>query len=123
MSSFTTVRYVSEEPALKKQYLKKNVNDIEFEFGEPNESSDANNGGYVYTYYYEGMKAGKGRDMEEQYISFLFSNRDRVINIRSTTTVRSRRVSAGKIVWWTVGFPAVLIGTFVVVGVAAAASE
>jgi hypothetical protein len=106
---------------LKRKYTGKNINDIEFEFGEPDKVRDSKNGGYVYTYYYIGQPLGKGRGTEEQYISFLLDPNDRVRDVKSTTTVLRRRASAGKIVWWYVGFPLVLlVGGVVAVFVVAA---
>ena len=90
-SCYVPIRDVSNENALKKKYLNASVDDIEFEFGEPDEDVDLRNGGYAYTYYFIADVKRPRRTPTNQYIRFSFNNEGYVINLMSNSTVKRRR--------------------------------
>jgi hypothetical protein len=121
MSSCMTTRYVSEEPALKKKFSQSNVEDIEFEFGKPDEVQETKNG-YIYYYYYDGINPRSKRS-EEQFIRFAFNNSDVVRQIQSNSYTKVRRISVGKTIFWAAVFPIIILpGAIIVIVVIAAAA-
>jgi hypothetical protein len=118
-----TTKYVSTEPALKKKFSQSTVEDIEFEFGEPDKIEESKNG-YIYCYYYNGINPRSKRS-EEQYTRFAFNNSDVVRQIQSNSYTQVRRISIGKTIFWAAVFPIVIlpVGIIVIAVIVAAASE
>ena len=120
-SCFTT-RYVSIEHELKRDFIGASVDDVEFEFGEPDEEYDLRNG-YAYVYNYRGNTKNYRNQRASEYTRISFDNNDYVRNIQSTQTEKRRKFSGGNtaaaIVFFGIIAPSVVIG----VAMAAAAED
>ena len=119
LQSCFSLRDVSNENALRKQYLQASVDDVEFEFGEPDEDVDLRDGGYVYTYRFRANVKNPRKTPTNQYIRFSFNNEGYVTKLISNSTVRRRRINVGATVFCAVGLPIIIPVTIAVIAVAA----
>ena len=119
MQSCFSIRDVSNENALRKQYLSKSVDDVEFKFGEPDEDVDLRDGGYAYTYRFKANVRRPGRTPVDQYIRFSFNDEGYVTNLISNSTVRRRRINVGATVVCAVGIPVTIFTALIIVAVSA----
>ena len=112
LQSCYTTRYVSIEPELRRDFVGASVDDIEFEFGNPDEEQDLRNG-YAYIYNHQGGAKDYRNRPIGQYTRFSFDNSDYVRSVQSTRTQRRRVFSAGKTVFgcvmWLVVAPTAII--------------
>ncbi|MDR0574741.1 MAG: hypothetical protein LBG96_12050 [Tannerella sp.] len=121
LSSCFSTRYVSVEPELKKEFKGATVEDVEFEFGEPEEVEDTASGGYAYVYYGNGYafdRRGRARKQEDTYMRFLFDQNGMLRYVRSNQVKGERKFSAGDTVFTIVFFTIIVPG--VIIGLAAA---
>ena len=86
-----TTKYVSNADRLRNEFRGATVDDIEFEFGEPDEYEELRSG-YSYTYYYGYLNRNQ---RDEMYTRFAFDNNDYVRNIQSTRRVPQKVFSGG----------------------------
>jgi len=89
-SCFTT-QYVSNADRLRNEFRGATVDDVEFEFGDPDEYEELRNG-YSYTYYYGYLNRNQRGEM---YTRFAFDNNDYVRNIQSTKRIPQRKFNGG----------------------------
>ena len=89
-----TTKYVSNADQLRNEFRGATVDDIEFEFGEPDEYEELRNG-YSYTYYYGYLNRNQ---REESFTRFAFDNNDYVRNIQSTRRVPQKKFDAASTV-------------------------
>jgi hypothetical protein len=109
LTSCFSTRYVSNEADLKRDYMGAYVEDVEFEFGEPDEVTESPRG-YAYVYNEKGG-IGTSSKMVDQYIRFSFNNKDAVRDVQSSTTKRIKAFSPAKTF---VGLPAIIIFSIIV---------
>jgi outer membrane protein assembly factor BamE (lipoprotein component of BamABCDE complex) len=115
-SCFVT-RYVSDEQVWQNKFDGLQEEDVRFELGEPDKVTEYQNGGYAYIYDRRGIDE-RHQKIADQYIRVSFTNEDIVRQVRSTTTTKRKRFSAGRTVFAVVGIPVIVIGTVVAVTVA-----
>ncbi|MDR2919643.1 MAG: hypothetical protein LBV72_09815 [Tannerella sp.] len=93
-TSCKSTYYVNNQRLLKNKYINTPVKNVLSDFGEPNEIEERTFG-QSYVYYFTG-KENKGSDPVEQYTRFNIDKDGFVIDVKSTATVETRRVSVGK---------------------------
>ena len=115
-SCFTT-QYVSNTDRLRNEFRGATVDDIEFEFCDPDEYEELRSG-YAYTYYYGYLNRNQ---RDEMYTRFAFDNNDYVRNIQSTRRVPQKKFSGGGTAAAIIFIPIGIITLFVII--VAGASE
>ena len=118
ISSCKVTYYANNERLLKRNFINAPVEDIEYEFGSPDEIEEKRTGP-SYIYYYEG-RVGRSSRIVDQYTRFSFDNDGFVRDIKSTATVKTKRVSAGRTVWCVI---LCSVGLGVVLGLAEASNS
>lgn len=92
LSSCFSTRYVSDEEILRNNFMKSSVDDIEYEFGEPDKISNLKNG-YAYIYYSQNRI--RGRKNSDAYTRISFDSNDNVRNIQSTNLIKQKKFDGG----------------------------
>ena len=101
-----STRYVPVEADLRNNYRNAIVDDIEFDFGQPNEVQNLRTG-YAYIYYYD--------DAGRIYTRIAFDNDDRVRSISSNKKEKQRKFNAGDTVFTIIVFTVVIPALILVI--------
>ena len=110
-----TTQYVSNADRLRNDFRGATVDDIEFEFGEPDEYEELRSV-YAYTYYYGYLNRNQ---RDEMYTRFAFDNNDYVRNIQSTRRVPQKKFDTASTVLAIILFTVLI--PYAIINIAAAA--
>jgi hypothetical protein len=112
LTSCFTTRYVNIEPEIKSEFMRADVDDVEYRFGDPQEVQELRNG-YAYTYYFENDARDRRGKRAEQHIRFAFNKDGYVRDIQGVVLEKRRKFDAGgtvvTILFFTVALPASII--------------